>query len=119
MKNVDYAKISSDNVKLLIAVNNLSVRQLADQIGIAPTTLNDSLKSKKGIAIDSLIKIADYFKITVTDLCDPEFSINTSERNKIRSEQLKNKFQLLDDHGKTVVSVILDIEFERLINEKS
>lgn len=118
MKNVDYAKISSDNVKLLIATHDLSVRQLADKIGIAPTTLNDSLKSKKGIAIDSLIKIADFFMLTVNDLCNPDFSVTRTKRNQISCEQIKNKYQLLDEHGKTVVSVILDIEFERLINEK-
>ena len=46
--------------------NNMSIRQLAEKIGIAATTLNDSLKSKKGVSVDSLIKIADYFNLTVT-----------------------------------------------------
>jgi len=49
MKNVDYAKVSSDNVRLLLLKNKISIRQLAEEINIAPTTLNDSLKSKKGV----------------------------------------------------------------------
>jgi transcriptional regulator with XRE-family HTH domain len=119
VKKRDYAKISSDNVKFLIAMNNLSIRQLADKIGVAPTTLNDSLKSKKGVAIDSLIEIADYFNVTVNDLCNPDFSINLTEKNQINFEQLKNKYQQLDNHGKSVVSVVLDAEFERLLEERN
>ena len=38
---VDYAFISSSNIRFLLTENNLSVRQLADIIGIAATTLND------------------------------------------------------------------------------
>lgn len=73
MNKVDYAKISSDNVRLLLLHNKMSIRQLAEKINVAPTTLNDSLKSKKGITIDSLIKIADNFNVTVNDLCNPLF----------------------------------------------
>lgn len=61
MNTSDYAQISSSNIRFLLTKNNMSIRQLAEKIGIASTTLNDSLKSKKGVSVDSLIKIADYF----------------------------------------------------------
>lgn len=58
MNTTDYAQISSSNIRFLLTKNNMSIRQLAEKIGIAATTLNDSLKSKKGVSVDSLIKIA-------------------------------------------------------------
>lgn len=116
MNTADYAKISSDNVKLLLLRNKMSIRQLAEKIGIAPTTLNDALKSKKGITIDSLIKIADYFNLTVNDLCNPslvELNMNPNENDSI----IFNKFSLLDIHGKELVALVIDKELERIMNE--
>ncbi len=112
MKTIDYAQISSDNVKLLLSRNGISVKKMAEIISVAPTTLNDSLKSKKGISIDNLIKIADYFKITVTDLCNDKFS-ESLESEILSPEVFLNKYKALDSHGKKVVTAILNIEFER------
>ena len=102
---VDYAFISSQNIRILLSENNLSVRQLADIIGIAATTLNDSLKSKKGVPISSLIKIANYFSISVNDLCNDDFRKNC-EFNTKETELIK-KFNMLDERGQdTVLSII-------------
>lgn len=102
---VDYAFISSQNIRFLLSENNLSVRQLADIIGIAATTLNDSLKSKKGVPISSLIKIANYFSISVNDLCNEDFR-KKCEFNTKETELIK-KFNMLDERGQdTVLSVI-------------
>lgn len=117
MKKVNYAKISSDNVRLLLLQNKMSVRQLAEKIGIAPTTLNDSLKSKKGIAIDSLIKIADFFHITVNDLCDESFEVFDLSLNKMNNTVILNKYNHLDSHGKEIVSIIIEKELERMLNQ--
>lgn len=102
---VDYAFISSQNIRFLLSENNLSVRQLADIIGIAATTLNDSLKSKKGVPISSLIKIANYFSISVNDLCNEDFRKNC-EFNTKETELIK-RFNMLDERGQdTVLSII-------------
>ena len=34
MNKIDYAKISSDNIRYLLIKNNMSIRQLADKIGV-------------------------------------------------------------------------------------
>ena len=46
MNTTDYAQISSSNIRFLLTKNNMSIRQLAEKIGIAATTLNDSLKKE-------------------------------------------------------------------------
>lgn len=103
---VDYAFISSQNIRFLLSENNLSVRQLADIIGIAATTLNDSLKSKKGVPISSLIKIANYFSISVNDLCNDDFRKNC-EFNTKETELIK-KFNMLDERGQDTVLIIIN-----------
>lgn len=113
MLKTGYAKISSENVRLLLKKNRMSVRQLAEKIDIAPTTLNDSLKSKKGIAIDSLIGIAEYFDLTVNDLCSENFYEEYMQENIKSKDQLYKKYQELDDYGKMLVSTVLDMEAER------
>lgn len=113
MKKTDYAQISSSNIKLLLTENNISIRQLAEKIGIAATTLNDSLKSKKGVSIDSLIKIADYFNLTVNDLCNTALSCKRSLADE-NLNIIQNKYNKLDKHGKEIVSMIIDKELERI-----
>lgn len=56
MNTTDYAQISSSNIRFLLTKNNMSIRQLAEKIGIAATTLNDSLKSKKEYPLIHLLK---------------------------------------------------------------
>ena len=111
MNKFDYAKISSDNVRLLLLHNKMSVRQLAEKINVAPTTLNDSLKSKKGISIDSLIKIADIFNVTVNDLCNPCFCDPKKNNDEIA---ILNKYKSLDNRGKELINCIIDKEIERI-----
>lgn len=117
MRKTDYAKISSDNIRLLIIQNDLSIRQLAEIIDVAPTTLNDSLKSKKGVSIDLLIRIADYFNLTVNDLCDSDFFQSYSASSSKSDYVLLKKFNFLDDYGKELVSLIIDKEIERIVEQ--
>ncbi len=112
MKNLDYAEVSSANVKKLLELNRMSIRHISEIIEVAPTTLNDSLKSKKGISIDNLIKIADFFNVTVNDLCNPEFISHHSD-DVVSADELINKFGLIDEYGKVLVSSVLDLEYKR------
>ena len=109
MNTTDYAQISSSNIRFLLTKNNMSIRQLAEKIGIAATTLNDSLKSKKGVSVDSLIKIADYFN----DLCNVSLD-RKSAQDEEEYDIIYNKFKKLDSHGKELVAMIIDKELERL-----
>ncbi len=112
MKNIDYAKISSDNIRALLKHYNISIKKLAETINVPTSTFTDSLKSKKGIPIDTLIKVADYFQITVTDLCNTEFLDNYNTKI-LPDNMLINKYKDLDTYGKRIVNSVLEIEYER------
>ena len=70
MKDKNYAHITSSNIKCLINQRGITISNLAKAIGIPPTTLRDSLYTKKGINIDNLVRISVYFNLTVNDLCN-------------------------------------------------
>ena len=99
MNTSDYAQISSSNIRFLLTKNNMSIRQLA--------------KSKKGVSVDSLIKIADYFNLTVNDLCNVSLD-RKSAQDEEEYDIIYNKFKKLDSHGKELVAMIIDKELERL-----
>ncbi len=112
MENLDYAKISSDNIRLLLQAHDMSIRQLADKISIAPTTLNDALKSKKGVSIDAMIKIAQYFHTTVNKLCCEED--NNQNFEDLTCDEFSKKFMLLNKHSKELVMLIINKELENI-----
>lgn len=115
MNKVDYAKVSSDNIKILLIKNNMSIRQLAEKNRSCTDNTQRLSESKKVVAIDSLIKIADCFNLTVNDLCNS--SLIELENTSKSDIMFINKFSLLDSHGRDIVSLIIDKELERIMNE--
>jgi repressor LexA len=65
---VNYAKNINDNIKALLEIRNISIRQLADQITIPASTLTDSLKSKKGLPVEVAIRVANALRFSVEEL---------------------------------------------------
>ena len=62
---MDTVATLSENIKHLADRHGLSIRQLAERVGVPASTLTDSLKSKRGLSIDTALKIASYFDCTV------------------------------------------------------
>ena len=119
MNTTDYAQISSSNIRFLLTKNNMSIRQLAEKIGIAATTLNDSLKSKKGVSVDSLIKIADYFNLTVNDLCNVSLDRKSAQDEDvvIIKEKLCGKEDFIINEAMTInMELFPDIPFKTLFS---
>lgn len=107
-----FARTCSDNIIKLLELNNTSIRQLAISIDIAPSTLTDSLKSVKGVPVDTLIKIAKFLNIEVAMLCDPDLSY---EATSLHDSNILKKYNALDNHGKEIVDCILNKEYDRII----
>lgn len=111
---MDYAKVTSGNIKKLMVKNHMSIRQLAEVIGVSASTLTDSLKSKKGVPIGSLMAIAECFGVTVNLLCDPEFDPSGSALYLQDPDSFAKKYRELDAHGRELVDFIFVKELERM-----
>lgn len=54
-----------ENVKRLRKKNNITVRQLAKAIDVAPTTLSPANLNHAGIRLSNIIKIAVFFNVSI------------------------------------------------------
>ena len=62
-----------ENLDYLLRVNNMSRSELARAINIAPSTVNSWFnRSCDGVALKSLVEIANYFDVTLDDLVNGE-----------------------------------------------
>lgn len=108
----DYARISSENVRILLKNNHVSIRRLSEIVGVSASTMTDSLKSKKGVPINYLAIIADYFNTTIAALCDPDmFADNENEKADLLS--ITTKYQKLSKDSQDLVKLIIDYELQR------
>lgn len=104
-----YAAICSNNINRILHARDLSVRQLALAIGVSPSTMADALKSQKGVSINLLVRIAAFFGVTPGQLC----SQNLTEKDADDGALLK-RYAALDKHGKEMIQLVLDKEYERV-----
>lgn len=110
---MNYARITSENVKALLRLHHMSIRQLAEEISLSASTLTDSLKSKKGIPIDSLMAIASYFDVSINALCIPNLA--EQQQSDLVTDMVKaaSEYQELDSYGQDLVDTVFQKELAR------
>lgn len=64
--------ILRDNVRLLMAVNFISSRDLAANLGIRESTVTSWWSKKSGISVETIPKIAKFFRVDPDDLFNPD-----------------------------------------------
>lgn len=110
---MNIAEISSQNVRKLLSVHKLSLRQLAAQIGASASTLSDAMRSRHGLSIEYLAAIAAYFHVSLDMLCDPAFAPERSNLFSADYARFQAAYRQLDAHGKQLVDTVLALELER------
>lgn len=68
----NYKENFSRNFLNLLKESKLSVNKFAKIIDIPRSTLGEYITNKKDIRLDNLCKIADYFDISLDELCGRE-----------------------------------------------
>ena len=72
LKNLDY----------LLRVNNLTRAQLSRELNIAPSTINTRFsKGCENISLRFLIKLSEYFGISIDDLVHRDLESDESEKD--------------------------------------
>lgn len=70
MANFQFKK----NLKSKLIENKIKIQYLADQTGISRKTLENWLEGQKPRDIEQVKKVADFFKISVDELCFSDVS---------------------------------------------
>lgn len=67
-----YKEKFSKNLKQLLRENKLSLTKLSREINVPQNTMSYYINNIREIRIENLCKIADYFDITLDELCGRE-----------------------------------------------
>lgn len=107
----------SDMLLRLRRENGLTQKELAEKIEVAQASINYWEKRQRMPSLDAVQRLADYFNVSV------DYLINGGEEQKTRSKIIPEKYALflrkyhcLDEHGKALVDLVLDKEYERCEN---
>lgn len=68
----DILSILSTNIQYYMSVNDLNQEELAEKIGSSSSSISMYVHKQRLPRIETLIKMANVFGVTVSDLFDPE-----------------------------------------------
>ena len=111
---MNFAEISCENVRALLQARGWSLRRLAQQTGLSASTLSEALRSRHGLSVDALCRVAQAMGVTVEALCSPAFDARQPCRPASGSPQAPASYALLDAHGRAVVDAVLALELDRM-----
>jgi transcriptional regulator with XRE-family HTH domain len=81
MSNIGNKEVMAANLSYYVERSGRTQRELAEIVGVAPSTFNDWLKAKKYPRIDKIEILADYFGVLKSDLIEDK-SIEHIEMQK-------------------------------------
>ncbi len=116
---MNFAEITSSNVRKLLAANRISIRRMAEIISISASTLTDALKSKNGLSIAMLASIANYFGVTVDMLCDESFDADHYSGFMGDYRAYSTSWQMLDQYGQEMVDLVFRQEMRRCVGQST
>lgn len=63
----------SENLRLLRTLENKTLRDVASSVGLTATSLNSYENGSKTPLLSNALKLAEYYGVTVDDLCHRHF----------------------------------------------
>lgn len=103
-----------EKLKQLRKEKNLSQVEMANILNVHQTAISQWEQGRTTPDMQTLIKIADYFQVTVDSLLGKNSATVDSYNSLTANEkQLIKKYRLLDQHGQKAVNSVLDVELER------
>lgn len=94
-----------ENLDMLLSEQNLSKRKFAFEIGVSPSTVHSWYQRNfENISLGYLIKISDYFNITIDEL------VYGKQEKNVYEEQFEKLIEYLEYQKNQVISMS-DIDF--------
>jgi transcriptional regulator with XRE-family HTH domain len=111
MSNLGNKETFAKNLSYLIDKHGIEQKELAEIVGVAPSTFNAWVKAKKYPRIDKIERLANYFGILKSDLIEEkENNSPTITLSLTKSEEsLLNLFRKLPDEKQTMVLQMIQV----------
>ena len=109
MSNIGNKEIFSKNLSFYISRSRRDQKEIAEVIGVAPSTFNEWVKGKKYPRIDKIESLANYFGIRKSDLIEdkqknpPSDQVQLTEGEKLMLELFN---QVPEDKQRFVIEMI-------------
>ena len=114
MTSIGNKEIFAKNLNYYIEKSGKSKKELAEIVGVAPSTFNEWTKGKKYPRIDKIEILANYFGILKSDLIEDktEEQKQMHEKNDILSDAIVR--MRTDDEFMSVVESLISLDSEGL-----
>lgn len=86
MTDEEQKRIFSKNLRYYLNLNNMQQKELAQILGIRPSTITNWLKQTAMPQVSTIQKIADYFRIGKSDLVDEKLDSDSNLDARIISD---------------------------------
>lgn len=86
MSNIGNKETFSKNLKHYMDKRDITQKEMAEIVGVAPSTFNDWMKAKKYPRIDKIEIMANYFGILKSDLIEEKVTKEAQKNNDIMTD---------------------------------
>lgn len=104
-------KTISQNISYYRKKAGLSQKEFAAKLGAAPSRISSWETGANSTDIDTLFEICSILNVSINDMCgvypDSSLSLSYPEQEHIK------KYRNLDDHGREMVDIVLEKEYDR------
>ena len=83
MSDIGNKEIFSKNLLYYVKMSGRDQKEIAEYVGVAPSTFNEWIKAKKYPRIDKIEKLANYFGILKSDLIEEKIKKKSPEEPKL------------------------------------
>ena len=97
MSNIGNMEVFGENLKYYIERKGITQKELAEVVGVAPSTLNDWIKAKKYPRMNRIEILANYFGCLKSDLIEEKEKQPAESELSIRKKEFMQKVQGMSD----------------------
>lgn len=105
MPNIGNKEVMAKNLHYYLEISHKTQKDLAEIVGVAPSTFNDWMKGKKYPRIDKIELLANYFGILKSDLIEDK----DKEIKPTADDRLSENTKKLIDFAKSVPDDKVDL----------
>ena len=119
MSNIGNKETFSKNLSYYVKISGRDQKEIAEYVGVAPSTFNEWIKAKKYPRIDKIEKLATYFGILKSDLIEEKDWKNSPEEPKLTEGEkmwLELYHRVSDDTRDTLIKMMSS--FDRLPEDR-
>ena len=109
MSNIGNKEIFAKNLSYYVKRSGRDQKEIAEYVGVAPSTFNEWVKGKKYPRIDKIETLANYFRILKSDLIEDKTEKNPPEEQRLSEgeQMLLDLFrQVPEDKQELVLNMI-------------